>query len=59
MPISVALLRVWRSPGGHYMDRAPLKNRFDTLEVPRQATSVYVGGIVSDTVATVRAALGV
>ena len=44
---------------GHYMNPALLKSQFDTLEVPREAISVDVGGPVSDAVATVRAALGV
>jgi gluconokinase len=44
---------------GHYMNPALLKSQFDTLEVPREAISVDVSGPISDTVAAVRAALGV
>ena len=44
---------------GHYMNPTLLKSQFDTLEVPRDAITIDVGGPVPDTVATVRAALGI
>ncbi|HVO64645.1 MAG TPA: gluconokinase [Terriglobales bacterium] len=43
---------------GHYMNPNLLKSQFDTLEVPPQAISVDVSGSVSESVAAVRAALG-